>query len=107
MSINQLSNAQAERLACLVEELGESIQTIGKILRHGYDSIDPRVVNSRTNRQNLERELGHVMFWLNIMSEWNDISEDNIDKWCMDKSSTAFSWTHYQRTPPDGDEYDS
>lgn len=33
---NQLTNAQAERLHILLEELGEAQQAIGKILRHGY-----------------------------------------------------------------------
>lgn len=33
---NDLSNAELERLALLLEELGEAQQVIGKILRHGY-----------------------------------------------------------------------
>jgi len=38
---NQLTPAQAERLAMLAEECGEVIQIIGKILRHGYESYHP------------------------------------------------------------------
>jgi len=53
---NQLTPAEAERLAMLAEECGEVIQVIGKILRHGYDSYHP-VNPSATNRQLLGREL--------------------------------------------------
>ena len=33
---NELSPAEVERLAILAEEMGEAIQVIGKVLRHGY-----------------------------------------------------------------------
>lgn len=55
-NFNQLTPAEAERLAMLAEECGEVIQMIGKILRHGLDSYhpsDPAV----SNRLLLTREL--------------------------------------------------
>ncbi len=54
---NQLTPAQAERLAILMEECGEVVQIIGKILRHGYDSCSPFGASQETNRQALVREL--------------------------------------------------
>lgn len=54
---NELTPAQAERLAILMEECGEVVQIIGKILRHGYDSCSPFGANPETNRQALVREL--------------------------------------------------
>ena len=53
---NQLTPAQAERLAMLAEECAEVIQVVGKILRHGYDSYHPE---NRTfsNRDLLHQEL--------------------------------------------------
>lgn len=57
---NGLSPAQAERLAILMEECGEVVQIIGKILRHGYDSCSPFGHNMETNRQALIRELFDV-----------------------------------------------
>lgn len=54
---NGLSPAQAERLAILMEECGEVVQIIGKILRHGYDSCSPFGASQETNRQALVREL--------------------------------------------------
>lgn len=55
---NQLTPAQAERLAILAEECGEVIQIIGKILRHGLDSCHP--VTRETNRSALLREITDV-----------------------------------------------
>lgn len=40
-NFNGLSPAETERLALLSEEMGEVQQAIGKILRHGYESIHP------------------------------------------------------------------
>jgi len=53
---NQLTPAQAERLAMVAEECAEVIQIVGKILRHGYDSHHPNDPLS-TNRDLLGREL--------------------------------------------------
>jgi NTP pyrophosphatase (non-canonical NTP hydrolase) len=53
---NNLTPAQAERLAMLAEECGEVIQVVGKILRHGYDSYHP-ANPSVTNRMLLGQEL--------------------------------------------------
>ena len=57
---NQLTPAEAERLAMLAEECGEVIQVIGKILRHGYDSYHPNDP-ATTNRQLLGRELTDLL----------------------------------------------
>ncbi len=50
MAFNGLTDAQAERLALLLEELGEAQQAIGKILRHGYESMSPFDETKTTNR---------------------------------------------------------
>jgi len=55
---NQLTPAEAERLAILAEECGEVIQVVGKILRHGYYSRHPD--GGPTNREMLEIELGDI-----------------------------------------------
>lgn len=57
---NALSPAQAERLAILMEECGEVVQIIGKILRHGFESVSPYGHSSETNREALIRELFDV-----------------------------------------------
>jgi hypothetical protein len=58
-SFNNLTLAEAERLAMLAEECAEVVQVIGKILRHGYDAhhpADPRT----SNRALLANELMDV-----------------------------------------------
>lgn len=57
---NQLDPAEAERLAILSEEMGEALQIVGKILRHGYHSYNPLKPTRTTNRELLVQELSHV-----------------------------------------------
>lgn len=56
-NFNDLTPAQTERLAILMEECGEVIHIVGKILRHGFESGSPYGHNTETNRQALVREL--------------------------------------------------
>lgn len=53
---NQLTPAEAERLAMLAEECAEVIQVVGKILRHGYESYHPSNP-AFSNRDLLHQEL--------------------------------------------------
>ena len=57
---NGLTPNEAERLAILAEEMGEALQIVGKILRHGYDSFHPNNPGVVTNRMLLEHELTDV-----------------------------------------------
>ena len=54
---NGLRPGEHERLAVLSEELGEAIQAIGKILRHGYEGS---YADGTTNRKQLAIELADV-----------------------------------------------
>lgn len=63
---NQLTPAQAERLAILAEECSEVIQIIGKILRRGLDSVHP--VTLESNRSALLREIIDVKAAMVIVS---------------------------------------
>lgn len=67
MAFNQLTDAEAERLALLLEECGEVIQVIGKIQRHGYDS-QHRDYGNVPNRQLLEKELGDVLAAVDLLA---------------------------------------
>lgn len=57
---NQLTPAEAERLAMLAEECGEIIQVVGKIMRHGYASHHPDNP-AVTNKMLLGRELTDLL----------------------------------------------
>lgn len=64
---NNLTPAEAERLAMMAEECAEVIQIIGKILCHGYDSYHPERP-ALTNRMLLVNELTDLIAVHNQMS---------------------------------------
>ncbi len=70
---NQLTPAEAERLALLAEECAEVIQIVGKILRHGYESYHPADSLRTTNRELLGKELGHVGVAEGLLYDANDV----------------------------------
>ena len=72
---NELAPAETERLAMLSEECAEVSQAIGKILRHGYESRNPLLDGSPTNRADLRREILDVMAVLLLMVSEKDFDE--------------------------------
>lgn len=70
---NGLSPAEAERLAYLIEELGEAQQAVGKILRHGYDSHNPDAPQLGDNRVQLTKELVDVAGAIARMASAGDV----------------------------------
>ena len=54
---NRNTSGEVERLAWLVEEMGEAQQAAGKILRHGYIGKDPDG-NKYYNREKVVTNLG-------------------------------------------------
>ena len=71
---NGLNKSETERLALLGEECAEIGQKIGKILRHGYQSRNPDVTNGPTNREDLEREIGDLLWAIDLMAHCGDVS---------------------------------
>jgi NTP pyrophosphatase (non-canonical NTP hydrolase) len=96
MNFNRLNDAEAERLAILAEECGEVLQTIGKILRHGYESKNPLVMNSKTNRQALELELGDLMFAITFMCRSGDIVDSHVSDHADSKTERIKPYLHHQ-----------
>lgn len=101
---NQLTHAQAERLAILSEELGEAQQRIGKILRHGYTSCHPSTQES--NRTGLEKELGDVFATTLIMARKGDIDKDMVNTYRVERElrhDHGLAYTHHQNGRPGDD----
>jgi len=99
---NGLTRAQEERLAILLEELGEAQQAIGKILRHGYDScnplLEPEDGNPKTcNREDLEKELGDVRFAIELLQIEKDISRTDTNARMWEKAEKIKPYLHHQR----------
>ena len=91
---NELSAAEAERLALLAEEMGDAIQAIGKILRHGYASHHPE--SQQNNRDNLEHELGDVRFAMLLMCEAGDVDKQEIHDYADEKRESVAQYLHHQ-----------
>lgn len=97
-NFNGLTPSEAERLALLLEELGEAQQAIGKILRHGYDSRHPN--GGPNNKQNLEKELGDVMAAMDLLcgehEEIPDLSNNSIQAARFNKHESCKQYMHHQ-----------
>jgi hypothetical protein len=94
---NELTPAEAERLALLLEELGEAQQVIGKILRHGYESHNPYDSGQTTNRMLLTREIGDVGVALEIMARAGDIIIDAVSEHKISKMKRVGKYLHHNR----------
>lgn len=98
---NKLTNAEAERLALLSEELGEAQQVIGKILRHGYESKNPVIPGSGTNRRLLEKELGDVSVAVQLLLQHDDIDEETIQVEATEKGRNVNKYLHHNKLDTD------
>lgn len=84
-----------ERFSLLVEEIGEVLQIIGKIQRHGYHASFEGI--EYDNRGDLETELGHLMFAIHLMAQRGDISTNNVERSMILKSHKVWKYLHYNR----------
>lgn len=97
MAFNELSDAQAERLAMLAEEAGEVVLAVGKILRHGYYSSHPdQTTTDRNNKIDLETEIGDFIGIAEQMCKMKDLSQINIIESKNEKWAKALKYTHHQ-----------
>jgi len=94
LPFNQLTPAEAERLALLAEECGEVIQAVGKILRHGYESRHPN--GGPTNREALERECGDVYHCIWMLIAAHDIDGNGMSQRADDKAKSVTQYLHHQ-----------
>lgn len=71
--MNELNEDQLERIAMLMEEAGEIVQICGKIIRHGYTSVDPTAEEPRENVALLEDEIEDLSSIALLMNKAGDI----------------------------------
>lgn len=98
---NQLTPAEAERLALLAEECGEIIQIVGKILRHGYESHDPTKPSRAgepvmTNRDLLTCELGDYEAAMKMMLLARDVDSEHVAAAMCAKEKRVGRYLHHQ-----------
>lgn len=93
---NNLTPAQAERLALLAEECGEVQQAIGKILRHGYAGVNPDDRKGVDNTRALERELGDVLCVVDMLCQARDLYMLNVEQARRAKRERVAKFLHHQ-----------
>ena len=95
--VNNLTNAEMERLTILSEECSEVIQNVCKIKRFGYSAFDPRPgVDHTPNREKLEKEMGDLKCIINRMEVAFDISKERTDALALKKHEKMRPWLIYQ-----------
>ena len=100
MHFNALTPAEAERLALLLEEMGEVQQIVGKILCHGYESFDPTKPappEGETNREMLSRELGDLVFSISLLFAGKDVNEGQVIDAARAKGLRVHKYLHHQK----------
>jgi|ERR1044072_2799174 NTP pyrophosphatase (non-canonical NTP hydrolase) len=90
----ELTPAQIERLAVLMEECAEVQQVIGKILRHGLFSRHP--MGGPPNVDLLETELGDVVAAMRLLHAGDDIDIDMVNDHAPLKLFKLRKYTHFQ-----------
>lgn len=93
---NNLTPAEAERLALLSEECGEVVQIVGKILRHGWDSYHPDRPAGLTNRGMLQKEMGDVRAAMIILCEAGDTIKEQVHEYADEKLKKIGKYLHHQ-----------
>ena len=91
-----LTPGEGERLALLAEECGEALRAIGKIQRYGFESSSPYTTAARTNRGDLERELGSLRAVIGLLIDAHDVELRELQSWQRTKKSAFAKWTLYQ-----------
>lgn len=79
-SYNKLTPKQTELLAGLNEELGEAIQELGKIGRHGLDSHRPSDPTATKNRDRLAFELADVFAMVDMCVDAGILNMDSLEQ---------------------------
>ena len=97
-NFNNLTPAETERLAILMEECAEVQQIIGKILRHGYESHNPFDEEKKTNRELLEIELGDIECICRLMMKEDDVSRIKIAERASEKEVNISNYLHHNIT---------
>lgn len=76
--MRKLTPSEHYLLVKLMEECGETIQICSKIIQFGFDSYHPDT--NETNKSLLEKELGDVRCFEELLIEKESISEEAIQQ---------------------------
>lgn len=98
MTYRATTDEQTEQLAVLAEEMGEALQIVGKVLRHGYQSSNPNDPDRVSNRKLLAREVGDVLHAVCMMIEGGHfLSKEELILRQSEKSLSIEKYLHHAR----------
>jgi NTP pyrophosphatase (non-canonical NTP hydrolase) len=89
-----ISNGVDELLITTAEECAEVTQVISKILRFGIDDTHP--VREKTNREELEVEIGDLMSMIDLLAEAGIIDVAKVHNAKLMKRIKFNEWRKYQ-----------
>lgn len=92
-NFNKLTPGETERLALLLEECGEVVQRVGKVLRHGYEHVNPKT--KVANRISLSEEVGDVLAAIKRLRNCKELNETAINSMLISKDMSS-SFLHHQ-----------
>lgn len=92
---NRLSPAESEALANLVEEVGEVLQAIGKIQRHGLFSRNPFKPEDPDNREQLAIECGDVLAAIEVLTHVGILDADELEQRKARKLEKVRNYLHH------------
>lgn len=95
---NGLIESEVERLAILAEECGEVVQSVGKVLRHGYASHNPLASSPINNRGLLAKEIGDLRWIISLMLSEGDVAEGVVIQHERLKGERAKPFLHHQNS---------
>lgn len=99
--VNGLTLAQQERLTMFAEEASEIVKAVTKILRHGFESINPDAPQDGTNRDQLRKEYIDLAAVGSLMMEAGDIPAGTREE-LRDAKDRKLFFTHYQDSSDEG-----
>lgn len=102
--ISGLTCSQRELLYLLTETCSDAIQATQKVLRHGYESVNPLIPNSHTNREFLEKELGKVDIAIKLLSKTSEVDLRNISDHSLNRETYIRQWLHYNNDINSGED---
>lgn len=94
---NQLNLDQIERIALLMEEMGELQQSLGKVLRHGYHSCDPTNPEHLGNSADVAREAAQVRWCIDFMLDNNDFPFSIYQEEKTKRTKTVGEYLHHNK----------
>ena len=83
-----------EALYIIQEECGEVIQAISKILRFGWEAVNPVIESDQTNKEHLEEELGDLLAMVDIVISRYNLSDESIDSARLNKTEKLKIWSN-------------